>query len=168
MEPVSDATIARLRKSGLWMVRNSNNGVSPSDDAMGFRWSPVGKWTEAEDWNPLPVCGGGLHGQGPGGFGGFSTSGTRFDFCETGSERVVVDENQIKVRRARIIATDADALRVLTVVCDDVFPGYLYLSRATLRKGVTLPQTVGGHIDLSGATISEGVTLPQVNGRIYR
>ena len=109
-----------------WMIRTDDNGESHE----GFRWKPVGEWTEAPDWNPAPKCGGGLHGQGRAagkeGFG-YAQSGSRFVFCEVDpADVVVVEGNKLKVRRARIVATDKKAFDLLRHHAPD-FPGSLYL-----------------------------------------
>src|SRR5437660_6609964 len=79
----------QLRESGNWMIRLSKDGRSYG----GFVWNDVGIWTDAPDWNPEPVCGGGLHGQGPGGWG-YGHEGSRLELVETDSLRVVVDDNK--------------------------------------------------------------------------
>ncbi len=128
IEETLTETLERIKASGLWMLRLSNNGISSATEACGFQWAPVGKWTKAKDWDPTPNCGGGLHGQGPEGYG-YAHKGTRYELCETGPERVVVDRNKVKVRMARIIAVDIDALNALAFLCPDGhWPGALNLS----------------------------------------
>ena len=150
-----------------WMIRTDNDG----EGYGGFRWAPIGEWTECPIWSSATKadCGsGGLFGQGPGGYG-HAQSGTRFVFCETGPERVIIDGDKVKVRRARILYVGADAFDALIFVTGGIFPGWLDLSGCTLPEGLALPQTVGGWLDLSGCTLPEGLALPQtVDGRIYR
>lgn len=127
-----------------WMVRTDNDG----EGYRGFRWAPVGEWTECPKWSEKTRAdceSGGLFGQGPGGYG-HAQPGTRFVFCETGPERMAVEGNKVKVRRARILYVGADAIAALRHVCGDNFAGSLYLSYCTLPEGLALPQTVGGRI----------------------
>ena len=131
--------IDTLNKIGdRWLVRTDNNGVSYN----GFRWNPVGDWTEASDFNPHGKCGNGLHGQGPGGFG-YTQAGTRLVFCETDGNHVSVGGDKIKVQKARILFVGASALLALIHKTTGEFSGSLYLSGSDL-KGITLPQRVGG------------------------
>lgn len=123
-----------IAKYKHWMVRFDNDGESYN----GFKWNPVGEWTVAPDWDPKPVCGGGLFGQGPGGFG-LVKAGTRFVFCET-TEPVVVNGAEVKVEAARIVAVDEEAWKLLAEVTGGVFPGSLNLSR--YRK--LIPESITG------------------------
>ncbi|MDE2103495.1 MAG: hypothetical protein KGL39_40015, partial [Patescibacteria group bacterium] len=91
------ARVKAVVSNGHWMIRADNNGISHG----GFRWAPVGVWTEAPDWNPLPICGGGLHGQSKK-HGGLGNAG-RLVFCEYDPRDVVELNKKIKVRRARIL-----------------------------------------------------------------
>ena len=130
-----------------WIFRASISGVGHG----GFKWAAVGVWTKCPDWNPEPVCGGGLHGQGPGGFGyAHDVENARFEFCQTKGERVVVDGNKVKVEHARILWIGADAFLALLYATKRKFPGSLGLSGCDL-KGITLPTSVGGSLVLSGA-----------------
>ena len=88
-------------KNGNWIIRGDNEGVSASDDANGFKWNSVGEWTEAPDWNEKPECGGGLHGQDKD-FGGV-ICGTRLVFCDTEGAHIPIEDNKVKVRKARIL-----------------------------------------------------------------
>ena len=131
-----------------WIVRYDNDGKSYN----AFQWASIGEWTKVPDWNPEPICGGGLHGQGPGGFG-VSQPGTRFVFAETRGPRVVVDGDKIKVREARILYVNQDALDALVQKCNGVFPGSL-----DVRKGATL--TAPGLKQVTGSLyVREGATL---------
>ena len=148
----------QLKKSGQWMVRTDNDGISYKN----FQWSPVGEWTIAKDWNPSPVCGGGLHGQGPGGFG-CAQPGTRFTFCET--ENVVsINGDKIKCKRAKILYTDKKALIALFYV-SAIFPGSLDLHGYQLPEGLKLPESVGGSLYLEGCQLPEGLKLPESVGK---
>jgi len=129
-----------------WIFRTDSDGESHG----GFAWGAVGVWTEAPDWNPKPVCGGGLHGQGPGGYGYAHKDGKRFVFCETSGKRVVVEGDKIKVKRARILFVGADAWNAMLYATKRNWPGSLDLRGCDL-KGITLPTSVGGYLDLSGA-----------------
>ena len=131
-----------------WMVRFSNNGRSSHNN---FPWAPVGVWTEAPDWDPRPVCGGGLHGQGPGGWG-HAQAGTQFEFCEIDPDAglVIVKDDKLKCRRARIVAIDAEAWRqVLAHLPDGAFPGSLDLRDYPhpLPAGLT---RIGGGLHVEG------------------
>ena len=84
----------------------SRIGVRFDDDGIsyeGFRWQPLGEWTEAPDWSEEPVCGQGLHYQGPEA-GGCRNPGKRLVVIETDGPRVGIDGDKCKSRRARIIA----------------------------------------------------------------
>jgi hypothetical protein len=152
-------------KKGNWMLRTSDDGISYG----GFEWSPVGEWTEAQDWNSRPECGGGLHGQAAEA-GGYSSGRSRLEFCETTGKRVIIDKDKIKVRRARILLINDEiallsGLEVggglnlsgtgITQLPDNLrVGGDLYL-RGT---GITqLPDnlSVGGWLDLSGTGITQ-------------
>ena len=95
----------KAARSGNWMIRFA---WKPSDlnAHEGFRWRPLGQWTEAPDWDPEPRCGGGLHGQGPGAGGYRHAAGPTLVFCETDGEQVAIDGDKIKVRRARRLLID--------------------------------------------------------------
>ena len=145
-----------------WMIRTDNDGGG----YRGFRWAPVGEWTECPRWSDETTAdceSGGLFGQGPGGYG-YAQAGARFVFCETGPERMAVEGNKVKVRRARILYVGADAFDALFFVTGGIFPGSLDLRGCTLPKGLALPQTVGDWLDLSDCTLPEGLALPQTVG----
>jgi hypothetical protein len=96
-----DKAIVNAIKTGNWMIRCENDGgLSPSSNAKGFKWKPIGQWTIAPDFNSRPVCGGGLHGQGSEA-GGYLEKGKHIVFCETRGERIIIDGNKIKVESAR-------------------------------------------------------------------
>jgi len=134
-------TLKRLKKSGLWMYRTSDHGVSHD----GFRWKPVGEWTKAPDWSPQPVCGGGLHGQGPGGFG-HCQPGARHELCETSPTRVVGGGDKIKTDKAMILCVDQEAWDAIIFLCDGHFPGSVNLAGCAFN----LPglKSIGGDADL--------------------
>ena len=97
------AEVRKLLKSGNWMLRMDDDGVAYG----GFRWSPLGEWTETE-WSEKPTCNsGGLFGQNSLA-AGYCKAGTRLVLCETEGSQVVVEDNKIKVKRARIIAINED------------------------------------------------------------
>ena len=151
--------VARLRESGRWMLRFSNNGRSYNG---GFQWSPLGEWTEAPDWNPKPVCGGGLHGQGPGGFGDSPTTGSHLDLCET--EELVVIGGKVKTPRARIVAHDNVAIEIAQDLCGGKWPGGLDCS----GYAHDLPSLthVGGSLDCEGYAHAL-LSLSHVGGDLY-
>ena len=111
-----DEKISVALETGNWMVRVSQNGSAYG----GFKWNGIGEWTIAVDWNDSPVCGGGLHGSALEGWGYFSrySQDARFEFCATEGERVVIDDDKIKVRKAMILAVGNDAL---AAICDIVY-----------------------------------------------
>jgi hypothetical protein len=155
-------TLKRIKASGLWMLRLSKNGISYG----GFTWAPVGEWTEAKDWDPTPNCGGGLHGQGPEAHG-YGHKGTRYELCETGPERVIVDCDKVKVRTARIIAVDVGALSALAYLCTDgLFPGALNLSEWDHPLPASL-QSIGGYLNVRGYQHPLPASL-QVKGKVRR
>jgi len=166
--------IDRLIKSGKWMIRTDNNGES----YKGFTWKPLGQWTIAPDWDELPRCGGGLHGQNDTAFG-CATDGRRLVLCEI-DQMVVIDKDKVKTNKAKIVAINTEIPpQFLTKVSIDLrgcdlkgitlpqsIGGYLYLRDCDL-KGITLPQSIGGYLDLSGCDL-KGITLPQsIGGSLY-
>ena len=182
---VSRSTVARLKKSGQWMVRTFDPGLTGHD---GFRWGPLGTWTNCPRWsskNTKADCtSGGLFGQSPTGWG-YAQAGAHIGICETGKQ-LAVDGNKVKTRRARIIALDADALRLLWLLSPQfggsldlrgcTLPegftigevgGWLYLSGCTLPEGFTIGE-VGGSLDLRGCTLPEGFTIGEVGGTVYQ
>ena len=145
---ISEREIDRLLKSGNWMIRMDNDGKSHN----GFKWKPIGEWTEAPDWNTKDVCQGGLFGQSPK-EAGYCKPGTRLVLCETKGEQIAVGGEKVKVQFARIIAVN----NIPPAFFEKLVGGSLDLRGCDL-KGITLPQSVGGSLDLSGC---EGITLPQ-------
>jgi len=136
-------TIDQLLKSGNWMIRFDNDGVSYD----GFKWADIGAWTIAPDWDPTPECGHGLHGQSPMG-AGFSTRGSRMVLCETEGQQVKIGSDKIKVRAARIIAVKSDIpLEFLTALAQ--VGGSLYLEGYNHPLPASLAQ-VGGSLYLEG------------------
>ena len=138
---ISQEKIEELKRTGNWMVRFSNDGVGHN----GFKWNPVGEWTEAPDWTTDAVCSGGLFGQSLGGWG-YCKKGNRFEFCEIDGEKVVVESEKTKVRRAKILCVDQEAFALLA---EFDFGGSLYLQ----DYNHPLPQSlvnVGGSLDLQG------------------
>ena len=121
-------------RCGAWMIRGDDDGESYG----GFRWAAPGEWTEAPDWNPEPVCGGGLHGQDRDN-GGYAERRSRLVFCETDGPHVAIGSNKMKCRRARILLVNA------------------------LPAGLT----VDGSLDLSGCPIAELPAGLTVGGSLY-
>ena len=166
--------VKQALETGKWMLRRSNDGTSYG----GFQWKPVGEWTEAPDWDPMPCCGGGLHGSAPEAWGYF-TDYPSLDFCITDGERVSVGDDKIKVPRAMILlrnalpeglmvrgSLDLRGTQVTTLPEELTVGGSLNLSGTQITA---LPEglTVGGSLDLSGTQITalpEGLT---VGGSLY-
>jgi len=100
MEKIDDQWL----KDHRWMLRTSHNGISFG----GFKWNPIDEWTEAPDWKPTPSCGGGLHGITP----HFNRTDNfvydRFELCEIEGDIIPIDGDKVKVRRAKIVAINAD------------------------------------------------------------
>jgi hypothetical protein len=95
--------IKELIENGNWMIRFDNDGKSYN----GFKWEPIGEWTEAPDWNRKEQCGNGLHGQSPKG-AGYCQRGSRMVLCETKGQQVVIGGDKVKVQYAMIVATNQD------------------------------------------------------------
>ncbi|HEY0347578.1 MAG TPA: hypothetical protein VGC60_05430, partial [Pyrinomonadaceae bacterium] len=151
----------QLRESGNWMIRLSKDGRAYN----GFIWNPVGEWTEAQDWDSKPVCGRGLHGQGPGAWG-FAHEGTRLELAETDPQRIVVGDNKIKTPRARILCTGSEALETaLYLLSGYTFPGSLNLKKITHQLPATL-QSIGGDVDLEGYQHQLPATLQSIGGDV--
>ena len=131
--------IAGVVKKGNWIIRADNDGVSYNN----FKWLPIGEWTEAPDWNEKPKCGGGLHGQDKD-YGGF-IAGKRLVFCETKGKHIAIEDNKVKVKKARILLVNK-------------LPAGLTAGERINLSGctglTTLPAglTAGEWIDLSGCT----------------
>jgi hypothetical protein len=167
--------IAKAVETGNWMIRFENeHGMSPSTDANGFKWKPIGQWTIASDWNSRPVCGGGLHGQGSEA-GGQAIKGKYIVFCETRGERIIIDGDKIKVKAARRLlvgklpkgltfksSLDLSGCDLKGITLPTSIGGFLYLRGCDL-KGITLPTSIGDYLDLSGCDL-KGITLPQSVG----
>lgn len=84
------------------------------------------------------------------------------EIVESDKLRIVVDGDKVKSPRCKILCINGEAMGVLVFLCDDNFPGRLYLRGCDLG-GVTLPTTVGGSLDLGDCDLS-GVTLPTTVG----
>ncbi len=110
-----------------------NNGESYN----GFQWNPIGQWTKASDWHTKAECTGGLFGQSPKAHG-FCKAGSRLVLCETRGEQIVVDNEKVKVRYAKIIAVN----NKIPLIFLESFGGSLYLRGCDL-KGITLPPHLG-------------------------
>ena len=99
------AAVRAAVRTGNWMVRIDDNGTSTAPEAQQFRWSPIGCWTVAPDWDPSPRCGGGLHGVNHRA-SGFTQPGTTISFCATDPCQVVIGTNKIKTPRAMRLLVD--------------------------------------------------------------
>ena len=86
-----------------YMIRITDGSERPKSYG-GFRWNRVGEWTEAPDWNPVPSCGGGLHGQHPEAGGFRNIGGTVPELVEIDGLAVEIEGKKVKVRRAKRIA----------------------------------------------------------------
>jgi len=141
---ITQEYIERVVKNGNWIVRTDNDGTSYG----GFKWSPLGEWTEAADWSDEANCQGGLFGQDAKNFG-FCKKGSRFVFCETDGKHIAVG-NKCKVRRARILIIN-DLPKSLQ------FGGSLDLEGTQITS---LPEglSVGGYLNLEGTQIT---SLPE-------
>ena len=148
------ALIEKAINSGSWMIRRTN---SDGTSYNGFRWNPIGEWTEAPDWNQKPCCGGGLHGNGPNSTG-FWGDGARIDFCII-EDIVDIDGEKIKCRRAMILMSNQlpDGLSV---------GGDLCLEGTQITQ---LPDglSVGGSLDLRGTQITQLPDGLSVGGYLY-
>ena len=163
--------VKRAVETGKWIIRADNDGVSPFYDAKGFKWSLLGEWTEAQDFNEKRKCGGGLHGQDRNYSG--SIMGSRLVFCETEGEHIAIGD-KVKVRRAAILlinqlpegltvggGLDLRGTQIAALPEGLTVWGGLYLRGtkiAALPKGLT----VGGGLDLSWtkiAALPEGLTV---------
>lgn len=134
---ITQKKIDELKHTGNWMVRFSNDGVGYNN----FKWALINEWTEAPDWNTHSICSGGLFGQSVNGWG-YCKTGSRFEFCEI-EEKIVVQNEKVKCRRAKIIAVNAEAFEILSWFN---FGGYLDLRGYTHPLPVSLA-SVGGSID---------------------
>ena len=86
-----------------YMIRVTDGSERP-ESYGGFTWNRVGEWTEAPDWNPDPMCGGGLHGQHPEAGGYRHRGGTVPELLEIEGPVVKIGGDKVKVRRAKRIA----------------------------------------------------------------
>ena len=96
---------------------------------LGFQWPlTVGEIVTAPDWNPAPVCGGGLHGL-IGALGDWgllsSEDDAKWMLCAImRSEAVPIDDDKIKVPRARVdfVGSRAEVLsRISKTMVDEIF-----------------------------------------------
>ncbi len=136
---LTDKKIKSLLKSGKWMIRFDNNGVSYE----GFQWEGLGKWTVAPDWNEKPSYKGGLFGQSPT-CNGFCTLATTMVLCEV-DKVVEVNGSKIKTNRAMRLATNEDI--------PAIFLSDFKISLNLNRYKHPLPPALthcGGYLDLEG------------------
>jgi len=150
----------RLLKSGDWMLRFDDDGVSYA----GFRWNGIGEWTEASDWKTKAECGNGLHGQSPKG-AGYCQSSSRMVLCETEGEHIVIDKDKMKVRRAKIIAINED-IPVLFLKELLKHGGSLKLAKYNHPLPANLA-SVGGSLYLEGYNHPLPANLASVGGYLY-
>jgi len=152
--------IKRALETGNWIIRADNDGISPSPDANGFRWAPLGEWTEAPDFNKIADCGGGLHGQDKD-HGGYIL-GKRLVFCETEGPHIALGE-KVKVHRAAILLVnelpeglaaktlDLSGCTGLTAIPEGLAAKTLYLSGCTGLAAI--PEGLAAeYLDLRGCT----------------
>jgi hypothetical protein len=145
---LNEVKIQSLLKWGNWIIRMDNDGYSYGD----FKWESMGKWTRAADWNPRPVCGGGLHGQNQE-FNGFCRAGKRLVLCEIGRKKVGIDKEKLKVKSAKIIAVNDKIPFIFLSFISLSLEGYQH----KLPEGLT---SVGGDLYLGGYQhkLPEGLT----------
>ncbi len=130
-------TIGSLLKSGKWMIRFDNDGQSYN----GFQWQPIGQWTTPPDWNPLPQCGNGLHGQNPRGHG-YCQPNSRLVLCRI-SKCVVIDGDKVKTDKAQILAVNEAIPAIFLTTVSLHLRGYQHPLPAGLAS-------VGGYLYLGG------------------
>jgi len=133
--------VKKALKRGNWIIRADRDGISHG----GFRWQPVGEWTEAPDWRSDGECGGGLHGQDRDHGGHIPLGVTRLVFCETDGEHIPVGCDKVKVRRARILLVDE-------LPSGLVVNGNLNLSDCTGLRSLPAGLEVRGSLDLYDCT----------------
>jgi len=95
-----------------WMLRSSNNGKS----YQGFQWPEIGVWINCPDWDEKPECGHGFHGETED-YHGFYMQYTRPELVEYEGVAIPIDNNKVKVRRARIVATGIDIPKEVFMAC---------------------------------------------------
>lgn len=149
--------VSEALDSGNWMLRRSDGGKAYG----GFQWSPIGEWTEAPDWNPAPVIGGGLHGVGPRSVPGYWTEGEDIDFCMVDpDESVHVSSNRIlKVRRAMVLLRNE--------LPEGLSVGGLLDLEGTGVTELPVGLSVGGDLDLRGTGVTELPVGLSVGDAIY-
>jgi len=165
--------VKRAIKTGNWMIRvERKDGYSPT---CNFKWKPVGEWTEALDWNPKPICIGGLYGQAFEAGGYKPLGGDIVVFCETAGERVIVNGNKIKVPKARRLlvgqlpkglilnaSLDLSYCNLTNIILPQIINDNLYLTGPVLKNTV-LPTYVGGALRMSYCDIRK-IKLPKYIG----
>ena len=86
-----------------WMLRSSNNGISYN----GYKWKRKFVWNKCADWDNIPHCGNGFHGNSPIAYGyGFDYS--RLELHETKGERITIEGDKIKVQFSRAVAYNSE------------------------------------------------------------
>ncbi len=136
---LTNEKIKSLLKSGKWMIRFDNDGVSYG----GFKWKGLGRWTIAPDWNTEPSYERGLFGQSPT-CNGFCKPGTTMVLCKV-DKVVEVNGSKIKTNRAMRLATNEDI--------PAVFLNGFEISLDLSNYKQPLPSTFthcGGYLDLEG------------------
>ena len=151
-------TIKNVLLSGNWMIRTDENGSSYN----GFKWEPLGYWTECPDWKPNNDCGNGLHGQSRK-HGGFNTGNKRLVFCETYGRQYPIPKfkgDKVKVRYARI-------LMIGSLPNGIKFDDDLNLSQTEITS---LPEnlSVGGSLYLRGTKILDKDIPKHLKKRVVR
>ncbi len=153
---LTDKKIKSLLKSGKWMIRFDDDGISYG----GFRWKGLGRWTVAPDWNTEPECKGGLFGQSPT-CNGLCVLNTTMALCEV--DKVVEANHMIKTNRAMRLATNEDipvvfisefGISLVLKKYDHPLPeGFTHCGRSLWLKGYKHPLPAGfthcgGYLDL--------------------
>ena len=144
-----------------WMLRSSNNGKSYGD----FKWPKIGEWIECPDWNNESKCGHGFHGITPE-YNGFGFIYSRLELVEYAGEVVAIDNNKVKVRKARIVAINNNIPEIAFERCgykvahdgDTISPQY-GKNWLILKGNVTVTSQTGGacsfHDDSRGTITSQ-------------
>lgn len=109
----------------------------------GFLWPDVGEEIAAPDWNPKPVCGGGLHGllRGVGSGVYLEWGEALWQVVEVETKMVVwIDGNKVKVPRGRVLyCGDRHGALALMAALGHLDPGHV---------GGTATAGVGGTITI--------------------
>ena len=137
-----------------WMLRSSNNGISYN----GYKWKRKFVWNKCADWDNIPHCGNGFHGNSPIAYGyGFDYS--RLELHETKGERITIEGDKIKVQFSRAVAYNNEIPEEAFLRCgidiahdgDTITPksGELWIIKGT----VNIINQAGGTCDAYGNAV---------------